>query len=126
MPVPNQSMYSGIKHAVLGLSHSLREEAAHYGVRVSAVLPGMVKSDMWENAVNVKDYNLKNSMENTGLNPISAHDAAEAILRGIIANQRSIIFPRIKMITLCLYRLMPNLMTRLFVAPLARPTTEAS
>ena len=79
MPVPNQSMYSGIKHAVLGLSHSLREEAARYGVRVSAVLPGMVKSDMWESAVNVKDYSLKKSMENTGLKPLSAHDAAEAI-----------------------------------------------
>jgi len=124
--VPNQSMYSGIKHAVLGLSHSLREEAAHYGVRVSAVLPGMVKSDMWESAVNVKDYSLKKSMENTGLKPLSAHDAAEAILQGIIANDRSIIFPRVNRVILCLYRLMPNLMTRLFVAPLAKPTTKAS
>ena len=66
MPVPKQAMYSGIKHAVLGLSHSLREEAAHYGVKVSAVLPGLVKSDMWESAVNIKDYSLKKSMDNTG------------------------------------------------------------
>ena len=126
MPVPNQSMYSGIKHAVLGFTHSLREEAAHYGVMVSAVLPGMVKSDMWESAVNVKQYNLKDSMENTGLKPVSAHNAAEAILRGIIANQRSIIFPGINRVTLCLYRLMPNLMTRLIVARLAKPAAEAS
>ena len=85
MPVPNQSMYSGIKHAVLGLSHSLREEAANYGVRVSTVLPGLVQSDMWDSAVNVKDYNLKESMESTPLKPISAQDAAKAILEGITA-----------------------------------------
>ncbi|NCF20084.1 MAG: SDR family NAD(P)-dependent oxidoreductase [Haliea sp.] len=121
MPVPNQSMYSGIKHAVLGFSHSLREEAAHYGVKVSTVLPGMVQSDMWDSAVNVKDYNLKKSMENTGLKPISAHDAARAILKGIIANDRSIIFPRINRVTLWFYRLMPNIFTRLFVTPLAKP-----
>jgi short-subunit dehydrogenase len=123
MPVPNQSMYSGIKHAVLGLSHSLREEAKHYGVKVSAVLPGMVQSDMWDSAVNVKDYSLKESMENTGLKPISANDAAEAILEGISGNKRSIIFPRTNRVVLCLYRLMPNLMTRLFVSPLGKPAS---
>lgn len=121
MPVPNQAMYSGIKHAVLGLSHSLREEAAHYGVKVSAVLPGLVKSDMWESAVNVKDYSLKKSMDNTGLKPITAHQAAEAILKGINANDRSIIFPRINKVILCLYRLMPGLMTKLAVSPLGKP-----
>lgn len=126
MPVPNQSMYSGIKHAVLGFSHSLREEAVHYGVKVSAVLPGMVKSDLWDNAVNVKDYNLKKSMENTGLKPVSEQDAAEAILQGIAANRRSIIFPRINRVILCLYRLMPNLMNRLVVAPLGKPSAGAS
>jgi len=123
MPVPNQSMYSGLKHAVLGFSHSLREEAANYGVKVSVVLPGLVKSDMWESAINVKDYNLKKSMENTGLKPITARDAAEAILKGIIANDRSIIFPGINRVTLWLYRLMPNILTRFFVAPLAKPET---
>jgi short-subunit dehydrogenase len=124
MPVPNQSMYSGIKHAVLGLSHSLREEAAHYGVKVSAVLPGMVQSDMWDSAVNVKEYNLKESMESTPLKPISAQDAAEAILQGILANKRSIVFPRINKVTLWLYRIMPNLLTSLFVSPLARPVND--
>lgn len=121
MPVPNQAMYSGLKHAVLGFSHSLREEAENYGVKVSAVLPGMVKSDMWESAVNVKDYNLKESMEKTGLKPVSADDAAKAILEGISANQRSIIFPAINRVVLWLYRMMPNIMTRLAVKPLAAP-----
>ena len=121
MPVPKQVMYSGIKHAVLGLSHSLREEAAHYGVRVSVVLPGLVKSDMWESAVNIKDYDLKKSVDDTGLKPVTAHQAAEAILEGINANDRSIIFPNLNKVILCLYRLMLGLMTKIAVAPLAKP-----
>jgi short-subunit dehydrogenase len=126
MPVPKQAMYSGLKHAVLGFSHSLREEAENYGVKVSVVLPGMVKSDMWESAVNVKDYNLKESMEQTGLKPVSADDAARAILEGISANRRSIIFPAVNRFVLWLYRMMPNIMTRLAVKPLAAPAEEKS
>jgi short-subunit dehydrogenase len=121
MPVPNQSMYSAIKHAVIGLSHSLREEAALHGVKVSAVLPGLVQSDLWDKAINIKDYNLKQNMESTGLKPVSAHEAAEAILQGISANDRSIIFPRINRIILRLYQLFPGLMTKLAVRPLAKP-----
>lgn len=123
MPVPNQSMYSAIKHAVIGLSHSLREEAALHGVKVSAVLPGMVQSDLWDNAVNIKDYSLKENMESTGLKPISAHDAAEAILQGISANDRSIIFPRSNKIIVRLYQLFPRVMTKIAVKPLANPAS---
>ncbi len=121
MPVPNQTMYSAIKHAVLGFSHSLREEAALKGIKVSTVIPGMVQSDLWDNAVNIKDYNMKKNMQSTGLKPISAQDAATAILAGISANDRSIIFPAINKIILRLYQLMPNLLTSLVVKPLARP-----
>jgi short-subunit dehydrogenase len=121
MPVPNQVMYSAIKHAVLGFSHSLREEAALKGVKISAVLPGMVQSDMWDNTINVKDYNMKKNMESTGLKPISARDAADAILKGISANDRSIIFPRLNRIIVRLYQLMPGLMTKLVVKSLAKP-----
>jgi short-subunit dehydrogenase len=66
MPVPMQATYSMIKHGVLGLSLSIREEAVHYGVKVSAVLPGMVKSELWDTAVNVKGYDLRKNMESTG------------------------------------------------------------
>lgn len=125
MPVPNQAMYSAIKHAVLGLSHSLREEAEQYGVKVSVVLPGMVESDLWDTAVNVKDYNMKKNMESTGLKPITAYQAAEAILDGIQANDRSIIFPGINRFILALYRHFPGLVTKLAVKSLAKPTNAS-
>jgi short-subunit dehydrogenase len=121
MPVPNQAMYSAIKHAVIGLTHSLREEAELKGVQVSAVVPGMVQSDLWDSAVNVKDYDLRKNMESTGLKAISARDAAEAILQGIEANQRSIVFPLLNRIIVRLYQMMPGLMTQLAVKSLAKP-----
>lgn len=122
MPVPNQTMYSAIKHAVVGFSHSLREEAALHGVKVSTVMPGMVQSDLWDSAINVKDYNMRKNMESTGLKPISAQQAAQAILQGIQANDRSIVFPLINKIIVRLYQWFPLLITKVAVAPLAKPS----
>jgi NADP-dependent 3-hydroxy acid dehydrogenase YdfG len=43
-PVPTTAVYSASKHAVNGLSESLRKELESTGVRVSQVLPGMVRT----------------------------------------------------------------------------------
>ena len=43
---PNQSAYVASKHAVHGLTKSLAVEARAFGVRVSAVLPGGVDTDL--------------------------------------------------------------------------------
>jgi len=43
---PNQGAYSASKHAVMGLTKSLAVEAQADGIRVSAVLPGGVNTDM--------------------------------------------------------------------------------
>lgn len=120
MPVPNSTVYCAIKHAIVGLSHSLREEAALHGIKVSTILPGMVQSDLWVNAENVDGYDYQKTMENTGIKPISAEQAAIAILKGLSTNQRSIIFPRLNKIIVRAYQLMPRLITRLAVKPLAK------
>lgn len=43
---PNQSAYTAAKHGVMGLTKSLAVEAQEHGIRVSAVLPGAVDTDM--------------------------------------------------------------------------------
>jgi len=43
---PNQSAYTASKHAVMGLTKSLAVEAQKHGIRVSAILPGGVDTDM--------------------------------------------------------------------------------
>lgn len=42
LPTPGMTPYAMTKHAVVGLSLSLRAEAAAFGVRVTAVCPGVV------------------------------------------------------------------------------------
>lgn len=45
-PAPLLAPYSMTKHAIVGLSHSLRIEAAAYGVRVSVLCPSSVETPM--------------------------------------------------------------------------------
>lgn len=44
LPMPMAVSYATAKHAVVGLSKSLRVEAAQYGVRVSALCPGVIRT----------------------------------------------------------------------------------
>ncbi len=43
-PVPTTAVYSASKHAVNGFSESLRKELESTGIRVSQILPGMVRT----------------------------------------------------------------------------------
>ena len=44
LPMPAAVSYATTKHAVVGLSKSLRVEAASYGVRVSVLCPGFIRT----------------------------------------------------------------------------------
>jgi NAD(P)-dependent dehydrogenase (short-subunit alcohol dehydrogenase family) len=43
---PNQTAYTASKHGIMGITKSLAKEAQEHGIRVSAVLPGGVDTDM--------------------------------------------------------------------------------
>lgn len=47
-PVPLGAVYSATKHFVVGLSASLRSEAADLGVRVNVVCPGPMRTPFWD------------------------------------------------------------------------------
>src|SRR5262249_37982231 len=44
LPMAGQLSYTTSKHAIVGLSKSLRVEARRYGVRVSVLCPGIVRT----------------------------------------------------------------------------------
>ena len=46
MPTPGGSVYSATKHAVVGLSASVRDEVADHGVSVTTILPSLVNTDL--------------------------------------------------------------------------------
>jgi NAD(P)-dependent dehydrogenase (short-subunit alcohol dehydrogenase family) len=110
LPVPRSTAYAATKHAVVGLSTSLRAEAAPHGVRVSVVLPGTVDTKIFDSAINLADYNYRTAIERVPMALTSPAAAAEAILRGVIRNDAHIAFPLLNRVIIRLYRAMPGLM----------------
>ena len=53
---PFLSAYAGSKHAVEGISHSLRRELIPFGIDVIIVAPGAVKTPIWEKGIHMKEY----------------------------------------------------------------------
>ena len=50
LPVPQSAIYAGAKHAINGFLHSLRSELASYGIRITVICPGPVKTNALVNA----------------------------------------------------------------------------
>lgn len=109
IPVPGQTLYNTTKYAVVGLSHTLRYEAARYGVRVSVVCPGPVRSSIWGKPIIGAEVAASAPSQ-----AISAEAAAAEIWRGVRANRASIVFPRQDWLASLLYRMHPGLLSRPF------------
>jgi short-subunit dehydrogenase len=90
VPVPGTAPYTAAKHAVVGFTLALREEAERFGVQVCVVCPGPVKSDFHASM-----------LRPAGLPPgrkapadlLDARAAARDILRGVESNAPTIVFP---------------------------------
>lgn len=54
--IPFMSAYVGSKHAVEGISHSLRRELALFGITVVIVGPGAVKTPIWGKGTDISRY----------------------------------------------------------------------
>ncbi|RYF66931.1 MAG: SDR family NAD(P)-dependent oxidoreductase [Cytophagaceae bacterium] len=54
--IPFMGAYVGSKHAVEGLSHSLRRELVLFGIRVIIVGPGAVKTPIWDKGTDMSPY----------------------------------------------------------------------
>ena len=75
---PNGAAYCGTKHAVKAITKAMRMELLPYGIKVSAISPGMVDTEF--SLVRFKGD--KNKADNVyqGLTPLYAQDIAETIL----------------------------------------------
>jgi NAD(P)-dependent dehydrogenase (short-subunit alcohol dehydrogenase family) len=105
-PLPLVVPYSMTKHAVVGLSRSLRLEAAPYGVRVSALCPVGVDTPMLD-ALNPSDLptfegawrpHLRLYFHRLSGRVISPARFAEESLRGVERNRGIIVVPRLGML----------------------------
>jgi NAD(P)-dependent dehydrogenase (short-subunit alcohol dehydrogenase family) len=80
MPVPGMVLYATTKHAVVGLSESLRLEMVRENIFVSVACPGAVATGIWGSQPVPKSA-------------LPADVAADEILRGVIKREGIIVFP---------------------------------
>jgi NAD(P)-dependent dehydrogenase (short-subunit alcohol dehydrogenase family) len=92
IPFPSNVPYATSKHAVVGLSLSLRAEGVDLGVRVSAVCPGFIQTNIFQSTPFIR-VDRERAMKNIPFPPIPAERAAQEILRGVARNRAIIVFP---------------------------------
>jgi NAD(P)-dependent dehydrogenase (short-subunit alcohol dehydrogenase family) len=92
MPMPMAAPYTAAKHAVVGLSTTLRLEAVALGVKVSVACPGAVQTNVLDKAeyVGVRREDAIEDMVST-FKMMKATDCARAILRGVERNKAVIL-----------------------------------
>ena len=125
LPAPGATAYAMTKHAVVGLSLSLRGEAAAYGVRVTVVCPGVVETPILD----------KGGPDDLPKSPAAGHTReffrhvqarfypadrmAQDIVRGIDRNAALVVAPASARLAWCVWRYIPlvaNQMTARHVA----------
>ena len=111
--------YAMTKHAVVGLSTSLRPEAAGFGVRVSVLCPGAVDTPILDKGppadlpprasvpITGREY-----MDLVGLTPMPAGRFARRALRGVARNKAIIVVPGSAKALWYLQRLSPGAIDR--------------
>jgi NAD(P)-dependent dehydrogenase (short-subunit alcohol dehydrogenase family) len=125
LPQPLNAPYATAKHAVVGLSLSMRLEGADLGVKVSVVCPGYVRTAIYQHTVLVNMP--REQAARDPIKMIGAPQAAQSILKGVARNQAVIVFPAVIRWGWRLYRLVPSAADRIMlprVRELRRYRTE--
>jgi len=129
VPGPSLAPYAAAKHAVVGMSLSLRAEAAGKGVRVSAICPGFVNTPL------LGRVNPDLPQTETGANAAAlarrlgrlyeADLLAQDVLRGIAANKALIVAPGSARFAWRMARYAPGLTMRTIIAGIRRDVAGA-
>jgi NAD(P)-dependent dehydrogenase (short-subunit alcohol dehydrogenase family) len=114
MSSPGAVAYATTKHAVVGLSKSMRAEAAQMGVRISVLCPGVVRTPILEGGGKYGKMLIDIPPEQIGrmwerLRPISPNIFAEKVLNSVAKNKAIIIVPSWWKLFWWINRLSPSL-----------------
>jgi NAD(P)-dependent dehydrogenase (short-subunit alcohol dehydrogenase family) len=91
LPSPATIAYAATKHAVVGLSLTLRTEAVHHGVGVSVICPGLIQTPMVQ-AAKIVGPTRERVLAESPLKLYSSDRLATAVLRGVARNRAIIPF----------------------------------
>lgn len=104
--LPTLAAYTTTKHAIVGLSNSLRQEGARLGVKISVVCPGFVGTSIFDKGRVVRG-DMDELLSAIPIKPISPEKAANCILKGVAANRGMIVFPFTARLLWLTYRTSP-------------------
>lgn len=98
MPSPGAVAYSMTKHAVVGLSRSLRAEAAILGIRVSVLCPGVIRTPILDGGgkygkmlIDIPKEKVRQMWER--FRPMSPSLFAEKVIDSVAKNKPIIVVP---------------------------------
>ncbi len=135
VPAPYLTPYATTKHAVVGLSLSLRAEAALHGVNVSVLCPGVIDTPILDSRnpshlpTTPDRGTSRELLVKSAGKPYDPDLLALDVLRGLAANRAIIVAPRNARFVWRLFRLSPALVMRRsgdIIRGLAGRTTEST
>lgn len=110
---PFLSVYVGTKHFVVGLSKSMRIEAAAHGVRVSALCPGAVRTPLLTGgSIGRSVYEMSDARKLAWwerFRPGNVDVFAKQTLDAVAKNESVIILPKHNRLGVALFRMVPGL-----------------
>jgi len=89
MGIPGMAQYSVTKFGLVGLSEALRTELHSYGIKVTAVCPGIVRTPILQTS-RIKGFDEEMRTPPPGMS-ISPERAARAIVKGVKRNKAKVI-----------------------------------
>jgi short-subunit dehydrogenase len=116
------SIYSASKHAVVGFSLTLRAEARQYGIKVSTLCPGYMRTNIQKTTENVSAYmnSEKNRKMNADMKFPTPEDCINRMMRGVRRNRGIIVTPLKHKIYWWLHRVAPEFIPNMFHRIIAR------
>ena len=72
MGSPGASVYAAAKNGVIALSNSLAREVAEFNININIICPGIIRTNMWENQLELMTNNGDDALKNKVFNEFSS------------------------------------------------------
>lgn len=106
IPVPFMAIYSATKFAMNAIGKGARIELKKFGINVSTVCPGYVRTEFGANAIRGRELK---QVRPESVRGISAKRVARAVFKAYVKNKREVIVPWTMHPVVKIYQLFPGL-----------------
>jgi len=108
VPFPPETSYAAAKHAIVGLSLTLRTEAADLGVKVSVACPGLIDTPIWQTN-RLVNLDREKALSAIPIRLSSPKRCAREILEGVRKNRPIIVITSSAKVLWYMNRISPSL-----------------